>query len=336
MNISNSKTFTRAFSVSVVFLSIVCLVISAPPTHGWSQVEQAVECQSGIGGRILSTGGELEVEILPANAGFTMDLNLISPGPQRFLATNRDAGSIVKLGSFPAGVELIFGIFVRDTQKTYVMGSGSGNPDGLPHAEVTCFPGKRSNIGFEDQLGGGDQDYNDLLCQVRQPSSCSYAVAPPSQSFGSGGGTGSVNVSADSCSWTATSNVSWITITSGGSGSDNGTVNYSVALNTSTDSRTGTITLQGLTFTVYQDGRSSQPLITGTIRTGKKLFVYGLNFDDASVILLNGERQKTLHDENNPQTVLIGKKVGKWARPGDKLRVRSSSGMLSAEYTYAP
>lgn len=338
MNTSNSKNRVRTFSLFVIVLPLLGLVISAPPAHGWTQVPQAAECQSGVGGRLFSTGGELEAELLDSNAGYDIDLYLMSPGPQRFLATNRDPGSIVKLGSFPPGVELIFGAFVRNTQITFLMGSGSGNPDGLPHAEVTCFEGKRSIIGFEDQLGGGDKDYNDLLFTVRQPlSSCNYSISPPSQSFGSGGGRGSVSLNASSgCSWTATSNVSWITITSGGTGSDSGTVNYSVALNTITASRTGTITLKGQTFTVYQDADGSQPLITSALRTGKKLLIYGINFDGGSVILLNGEEQKTLHDDSNPRTVLIGKKLGRWVQPGDRLRVRSSSGALSAEYSYTP
>jgi hypothetical protein len=52
------------------------------------------------------------------------------------------------------------------------------------------------------------------------------------------------------CNWTAVSNVSWITITSGASGTGSGTVTYSVASTTS--SRTGTMTIAGLTFTVKQ------------------------------------------------------------------------------------
>ncbi len=55
------------------------------------------------------------------------------------------------------------------------------------------------------------------------------------------------------CAWTATSNASWITVTSGASGTGNGIVNYSVAANNTGAARTGTITgWFGLTFTVTQ------------------------------------------------------------------------------------
>ncbi len=56
------------------------------------------------------------------------------------------------------------------------------------------------------------------------------------------------------CTWTAVSNVSWITITSSSSGSGSGTVSYSVAANTSTSQRSGTLTVAGKTITVTQAG----------------------------------------------------------------------------------
>jgi len=335
-----SQRRLRGFSIFAVAFLFLSLGLSSPHKgHADDQSTQTAECQGGIGGRLFSNGGELEVEMLAADAGFTIELYLMSPGPQRLIATNRDAGTIVKLGTVPAGVELIFGVFVRETQRTYVMGQGSQNPDGLPHAEVTCFGGGRSNIGFEDQLGGGDRDYNDLMCTVRQPeNSCTYAVTPKSQSFDPGGGSGTATVSVKSgCSWTTKSNVTWVVITSGGSGSDNGTVRYSVAANPELSSRTGTVTVQGETITISQDPAGSLPLITSTFRkSDKKILVYGLNFDGASVILLNGEDQKTIYDPDNPRTILIGKKLGRWMRPGDKLRVRNAAGGLSPEFVYVP
>jgi len=84
-------------------------------------------------------------------------------------------------------------------------------------------------------------------------SSCTYSIYPTSQSFTASGGIGSVNVTTQSgCSWIATSGASWITITSGSSGTGNGTVSYSVAATTS--SRTGAMTIAGQTFTVTQSG----------------------------------------------------------------------------------
>ncbi len=84
---------------------------------------------------------------------------------------------------------------------------------------------------------------------------CNYALSSSSQSIVSSGGTGSVNVTAQSgCAWTATSNADFIAITSGASGVGNGTVNFTVAANP-TNQRTGTLTIAGQTFTVTQTGR---------------------------------------------------------------------------------
>jgi C1A family cysteine protease len=84
---------------------------------------------------------------------------------------------------------------------------------------------------------------------------CTYSISPTSASLAASGGTGSVSVTATAgCAWTATSNITWITVTSGSSGSGNGTVQYTVAANTASTSRTGTLTIAGKTFTVTQAG----------------------------------------------------------------------------------
>ena len=72
-----------------------------------------------------------------------------------------------------------------------------------------------------------------------------------SSSISSFGGNRSFTVSAPAgCAWTATSNVGWITTTSSGPG--DGSVTYSVAPNMSSSIRSGTISVAGLSFTVFQ------------------------------------------------------------------------------------
>lgn len=84
---------------------------------------------------------------------------------------------------------------------------------------------------------------------------CTFSISPTSASVAASGGTSSVTVTATAgCGWTAVSNATFITITAGSSGTGNGTVNYSVAANAGTTSRTGTLTIAGLTFTVTQAG----------------------------------------------------------------------------------
>jgi len=82
---------------------------------------------------------------------------------------------------------------------------------------------------------------------------CSYSILPMSRAHGSGAETGTVDVTAPTgCEWIATSNAAWITVTSGSNGTGNGTVSYSVSANGDTNSRTGTLTIAGQTFTVTQ------------------------------------------------------------------------------------
>ncbi len=84
-------------------------------------------------------------------------------------------------------------------------------------------------------------------------SSCTYSINPTNQSFPSSGGSGSVNVTTQGgCAWTAASNASWITITSGASGTGFGTVNYTVGADSAASFRSGALTIAGRIFTVQQ------------------------------------------------------------------------------------
>jgi hypothetical protein len=74
------------------------------------------------------------------------------------------------------------------------------------------------------------------------------------QAFNASGGPGSVNVlGPNGCNWTAVSNdPTIVTITSGASGFGNGTVTFSVAANSNTTNRQGTITVAGQIYTVLE------------------------------------------------------------------------------------
>jgi predicted RNA-binding protein with TRAM domain len=90
---------------------------------------------------------------------------------------------------------------------------------------------------------------------------CSTTIVPESADIAAGGATGTVVVTSDCAAWTVVSNDSWITVTSGSSGSGNGTVAYSVAVNAGAP-RTGTITIGPRTFIVNQAQEPGTILIT--------------------------------------------------------------------------
>ncbi len=83
-------------------------------------------------------------------------------------------------------------------------------------------------------------------------ATCAYEIFPTSRIHGPATETGTVTVTAPSgCAWTATSGVSWVAITSGGSGTGSGTVAYAVQAN-SGEGRTGTLTVAGRAFAIEQ------------------------------------------------------------------------------------
>jgi len=105
---------------------------------------------------------------------------------------------------------------------------------------------------------------------------CTFTIAPTSATVAAAGETRNITVlaSAASCGWTATSNNAWITITSGASGTGNGTVSYSVAANTVETPRNGTLTVAGQTATVNQAGASpvsGGPMLGGAVNAASGL-----------------------------------------------------------------
>ena len=105
---------------------------------------------------------------------------------------------------------------------------------------------------------------------VAQGQSCTFTLSPASQSptIAASGGTGTVTVTtASGCAWTATTSSSFISISSGASGTGNGTVNYTVAANTG-PARSGIISIAGQSFTVNQSGTGPAPI---SITTGSNL-----------------------------------------------------------------
>jgi photosystem II stability/assembly factor-like uncharacterized protein len=79
-----------------------------------------------------------------------------------------------------------------------------------------------------------------------------------------------------------------------------------------------------------------KPVISMASIAGKNLIVDGLNFDSGAVIVMDGVDQHTLADDQNPTTILIGKKVGKRIATGQMvhLQVRNPNGAISAVFPF--
>ena len=91
---------------------------------------------------------------------------------------------------------------------------------------------------------------------VVQAGPCTYSVAPVGQTVSDLGGAGTpITVTTQAgCSWTAASRDSWITVTSGATGTGSGQVQISLTRNVVYGARAGTLVIGGQVATVIQNG----------------------------------------------------------------------------------
>jgi beta-glucanase (GH16 family) len=80
---------------------------------------------------------------------------------------------------------------------------------------------------------------------------------------------------------------------------------------------------------------ATRPVIKTISVSKKHLLVEGENFDNEATIWMDGEKQKTLHDEQNPN-LLTGKKLAKRIPSGQivNIYVRNSDGLTSPEVSF--
>ena len=109
------------------------------------------------------------------------------------------------------------------------------------------------------------------------------------------GGTGSTAVTAPAgCAWTGVSNnTSWLTVTSGASGSGTGTVAFSASANPTTSARTGTLTIGGQTFNVKQAAASCTYALLADEPVGRRRWRHGVDGGDgAGRVCVDGRQQQ--------------------------------------------
>jgi uncharacterized repeat protein (TIGR03803 family) len=135
-------------------------------------------------------------------------------------------------------------------------GTNGANPQaGLVQGSISNFYGT-TFAGGTDNAG--------TVFTVVQP--CSYSLSPSHVTLPASVNSGTFTVTAGNtnCPWTATSMADWITITSSTNGLGNGTVSYSVTANATGSARTGTIDVDGKTFTVTQQSLLFGNYLLGT------------------------------------------------------------------------
>ena len=114
-----------------------------------------------------------------------------------------------------------------------------------------------------------------LTVNIPVPVICTYTLAAPGTNMPARGGSGTVTVNvASPCPWAARSNTDWLQTTSTGTGTSS--VQFTVAANTTTNARTGTLTMQNQSFIVSQPPEHSPVIIAGPVITNALLSVFDL------------------------------------------------------------
>jgi hypothetical protein len=135
-----------------------------------------------------------------------------------------------------------------------------------------------SPSGITADLGGNvyfSGSYDHVVFKLTPVSAfCTYTLSPVTTQPNTGGPL-SINVTAATgCNWSASSDASWATISSGATGTGNGTVQLTLTSNSTSQPRTGNINIAGQAVTVTQNG--NQPSLTvammhnGSFRQGQQ------------------------------------------------------------------
>jgi subtilisin family serine protease len=226
------------------------LYFSAPPLRSNGDADDVPSSTADLSLRKMISGMWDDLD-LSASRRADADVYVVSPDASRIVFRWQGV-------QFGDGSPINFEIELRN-DGTITTRYGAGNTNLLP---VVGISGGEPDPYVIDTLTSeiSPKTLTNAQTAVFSPrSSCTYSLSPTSLNFISNGGSSTVNITTQSCPWTAISNASFITITNGSSGTGNGTVSYSLAANPLNTTRSGTMTIAGLTFTVTQDAAPTPP-----------------------------------------------------------------------------
>jgi len=146
-----------------------------------------------------------------------------------------------------------------------------------------------------------------------EPAGSSVTLPQSSRTFDTAAaGTGTVTVNATAgASWAAVSNAAWITITSGATGTGTGTFSFAVAANPSPGVRSGTITVNGSSYTVTQAGLGAAHPVVGTWGVASLQYdnINHIWYTEATRIALSADGTGTLKGTKNDGVNVAGQRI---------------------------
>lgn len=148
---------------------------------------------AGLGDPLVASGSNIVMRFEGTSANYEsmISVNNVEVDGQSLFFPNftTKIGSTIDLGSFPAGMSLDITLHVTTPAASNIWHTGAAtlNIDNVIHANVVYnYNGEigRVFVGFEDQYGGGDLDYNDhmfsfigVATPVPEPGTCALMVA---------------------------------------------------------------------------------------------------------------------------------------------------------------
>ena len=238
---------------------------------GWTATSQVpwITVTSGAQG---TASGNVGLDVAPNNEGqrsgivtiagttFTVTQSAFSSSPACSYSLGSSAQSVPAGGgplsvsvSAPTGCNWAASAHVAWVTVT---GGAPGSGNGVVSLSVSANPG--SQRSGQVTIAGGTFTVSQAAAPTPQPQ-CTYRLSTGDAVVAAAATTVTVGVmTSGDCGWTAASQAGWITVSSGATGSGNGTVSLGIAANTGPE-RAGTVMIAGRTFRVTQAAAASTP-----------------------------------------------------------------------------
>ena len=197
-------------------------------------------------------------------------------------------------GSFAVQANCPWSTSVNASWVTFPAGNQSGSSNAtVPFAVAPngCVAGRNASVAVVTGL------LPPVLSITQDGSPANLTLSATSATAGPAAGDNRITVSTgDGCGWSAFSNVNWMQITSGSSGTGNGGIVYHLLENKSAV-RSGSIQVGALTYTVTQQAPVAPPVVltsvdnaanygTDAVSPGEIVTLFGTNIGPASIVTL--------------------------------------------------
>lgn len=181
----------------------------------------------------------------------SVETNLTAPSSNKCAVTLAYTGGVIPAGGTTASITVTTG---RECSWSLAVQGGTGwfsaSPAGGQGSGAVTFSAAPNDASAPRQVTVTIGDQSIVLTQAAAP--CQYAIAPGTVAIDAAGGSVVVSVTARAgCTWTATSNVAWLQVTSGASGTGSGQIAIAIGANAG-PARSGTLTVAGQTIVVNQ------------------------------------------------------------------------------------